>query len=265
MVGDLTLSPTMTITASTSYLRFYKTSGTQNITTNGVTIDMNLLQLAPGATVKLIDNLTGGAAKEFNFQGGTLNLNDKTLTVATFASSTANVRQLAFGTSGKIVITGSGSTAWVAQGSNQTLSGTGTISFTSNSNKTFSGGAFAYPTISLDGTGVFSIGSSNTFADIKNTVTPVTVSPSQAGTQTFAAFSLQGTAGNLVTVSCLTVGARTTLSMPSGTVSLNYCSFKDIAVTGGVFFKGLVSNGCVEGTNTTGIVYAGPSQMIMFG
>jgi hypothetical protein len=53
--------------------------------------------------------------------------------------------------------------------------------------------------------------------------------------------------------------------MPSGTVSLNYCSFKDIAVTGGVFFKGLVSNGCVEGTNTTGIVYAGPSQMIMFG
>jgi hypothetical protein len=110
MVGDLTLSPTMTITASTSYLRFYKTSGTQNITTNGVTIDMNLLQLAPGATVKLIDNLTGGAAKEFNFQGGTLNLNDKTLTVATFASSTANVRQLAFGTSGKIVITGSGST-----------------------------------------------------------------------------------------------------------------------------------------------------------
>lgn len=262
MFGDLTLSPTMSYTAGVGNLRFYKTSGTQNITTNGVVLDVNLYQFAPGATVKLVDNLTSGSAKLFTFDAGTLDLNGKTLTIGTFSSSGALARTLGFGTNGKMVFTGAGASAFVASGTNQSLTGTGTISMTSASAKTFAGGGFAYPALSQDGAGALTISGNNTFANIANTVTPATVTLPASGTQTCAAISLAGTAGNLVTVNSGTSGVRATISKASGTVSLNYCSFTDIAVSGGVFFKALASNGCVEGTNTTGIVYAAPSQMI---
>jgi hypothetical protein len=56
--GNFTLSPTMTITSvGSSTTIFAATSGVQTITTNGRAFPLSLIINAPGATVRLADNL----------------------------------------------------------------------------------------------------------------------------------------------------------------------------------------------------------------
>jgi len=105
--GDLTLSATTTWAPTTGTLFFAATSGTQNITTNGVAIDAPILVNTPGATVKLIDALTIGSTRTFTLTAGTLDLNDKTLTCAIWESSFSNTRAISFGTTGQISVEGS--------------------------------------------------------------------------------------------------------------------------------------------------------------
>lgn len=104
--GNFKLSATTTWAAGTNPLQFVATSGTQNITTNGVTIDQPITINAPGATVKLIDALTIGTTRTFTLQAGTLNLNDKTLTCGIWESAVSNTRAISFGTTGQIFISG---------------------------------------------------------------------------------------------------------------------------------------------------------------
>ncbi len=81
--GSLTISPTMTVTAGATTIGFSATSGTQVITSNGVTIERIFTFSAPGATIQLGDNLTlnTGTARTLTIsQNTTLDLNGKTLT-----------------------------------------------------------------------------------------------------------------------------------------------------------------------------------------
>jgi hypothetical protein len=97
----------MTVAAGTSATTFLATSGTQQITTNGKTLDFPISQNGAGGTVQLQDNLTMGSTRTFTLATGTLDLSNgnRTLSTGVFSSSTTNVRSIAFGT-GNITLTG---------------------------------------------------------------------------------------------------------------------------------------------------------------
>ncbi len=82
IMGSLTISTGMTVTAGSLGLSFVATTGTQIITTNGKTIDRVISLGSAGGTVQLADNMAGPttAGRILTLNGGTVNLNGKTIT-----------------------------------------------------------------------------------------------------------------------------------------------------------------------------------------
>jgi hypothetical protein len=204
--GDLIFSPTMTVTAQNGSITLLATTGTQQITTNGITLDFPITKNAAG-TLQLIDNLTMGSTRTFTHTAGTLDVNDKTLTTGLYSSTGSTARQLDVGT-GTLAVTGA---TFTASGSNYTTAGSGLVSMTSSSAKTFAGGGFTYPTLNQGGAGTLTITGANTFANITNTVQPTTIRFTSGTTNSFSDFNVNGTLGNLVTINSTTPGVRATL------------------------------------------------------
>ena len=109
--GNLTASATMTPAAGSNATSFTATSGTQTITSNGVTLDFPITVAAVGGTVQLADALTLGSTRTFTLTNGSLNLNGFNLTTGLFSSSNANVRSITSG-AGQFYITGTSGTVW---------------------------------------------------------------------------------------------------------------------------------------------------------
>ena len=130
--GNLTIPNTMTVNASTNAITLAATSGTQQITTNGVAIDRPITQNGVGGTVQLQDNLTMGSTRTYTLTNGALDLSsgNRTLSAGLFSSTNSNVRSIAFGT-GNITVTGSGTSIWTATTSTGlSYTGTPTVNFT---------------------------------------------------------------------------------------------------------------------------------------
>lgn len=128
--GNLTLSTGMTLSAGANTTNFGATSGTQQITSNGKAMDFPIT-FAGTATYQLADALTSGSARTMTLTSGTLDLNNKTLTVGAFNTSNSNVRSIGFGTTGNITLTGTSGTLWtVATITNFGLTGTPTVNLT---------------------------------------------------------------------------------------------------------------------------------------
>jgi len=93
--GNLTFSTGMTLTASTSTTSFVGTGVTQNITTNGKTLDFPIVFNGVGSTFVFQDALTQGSTRAFTVTNGTVKLkNGVTSTVGSFATSGANPKFL---------------------------------------------------------------------------------------------------------------------------------------------------------------------------
>jgi hypothetical protein len=126
--GNLTFSAGMTVNGGASVTTFAATSGVQQVTTNGVTLDHPITQNSPGATLQLQDNLTMGSTRAFTLTAGTLDLTGNsgnwTLSTGIFTSSNTNTRSILFGT-GNITLTGNNATV-VNFGNNAGLTVTGT-------------------------------------------------------------------------------------------------------------------------------------------
>ena len=258
--GNLTLSTGWTRSGSTPWV-FRASTGPKTITTAGRTIGFPLTfsATASAGSWQLQDALTMNGPRDVTLTNGTLDLNGKTLTTGAFGTA-AGTKDLTFN-GGALVLTAV-STANFAQsfsngdptGFTTTAgTGTGTISLTAALAKTFAGNGSTFNcTLNQGGAGALTISGANTFSDITNTVQPTTVQFTSGTTNTFAAFSLTGTAGNLVTIGSATAGSQHTLSKPSGTVSVSYCTISDSAATGGATWNALTSNGNVDGGNNTG-------------
>jgi fibronectin-binding autotransporter adhesin len=224
--GNLTLASLMTAAANYT---FAATSGTQTITSNGKQLSGTVTINGAGGTVSLLDNLTTSAG--VTLTGGTLAIGNNTLTVGTFASNNANTRAITFG-SGTMLVSGA---SWDA-GTSINLSvtpGTGTISMTSATAKTFSGGGYTnFPKLNNGGAGALTISGNNTFASITNSVQPTTFTFTSGSTQTVKAWNVNGTTGNLVTLNTVTAGTRASLTYSgTGTLTSDYLSIQDIKVT----------------------------------
>ena len=124
VTGNLTFVSGMTVGSIASVMTFVAPSGTQTITTAGITLDMPITQNAPSATLQLQDNLTMGSTRTFTLAAGTLSLNGKILSTGLFSASNTNARTIAFGTS-SITVTGNSGTIWTnVVDTNLTITGT---------------------------------------------------------------------------------------------------------------------------------------------
>jgi hypothetical protein len=136
MYGNYTLNPNMTVNAGSNTLTFAATSGTQLLTSAGVTLDIPITINAPNATVQLQDALLVGTAtaKNITLTSGTFDLNNNTVTIAAgaFIGSGSTARTLAFGT-GQFYLGGTSGSIWSVSGTNLTISGTSpTVNATAN-------------------------------------------------------------------------------------------------------------------------------------
>lgn len=255
--GDLTLSSTMTTNSGTSSILFSSTSATtRNITSNGVTFNFPFSFNGVGGSWALQDDLTISTTRHIELANGTLDANNRNVTVGGFYSWNGT-KTLNMG-SGVWTITGAvvaGLPAWGAgvRTTGFTLNaGTSTINMTSASDKTFSGGNYIYGTLNQGGAGALTITGANTFASITNTAQPATITFPASTTTTVSALGVVGTSGNQITLNSSTAGTRATLLDASGVVSVSFCTIKDINATGGATWNAFTTSGNIDAGNNLG-------------
>lgn len=250
--GDLTFSSSMTIPGATGTWQLGGSSGTVNITTNGVLFDRPTFVGGGGGStviIKFLDNFTQGSTRAFTTWNGTIDGNGKNITIGTF-SMLAGTKTLTLG-SGTWSVAGNWDANTNVTGLTVSAS-TGTISMTSGSAKTFSGGAKVWPTLNQGGSGALTIAQSNTFANITNTVQPATITFTTGTTQTVSAFSASGTSGNQITLNTTVAGTLATLNGTTGIVNARYVNIKDIRAQGYTEWNALVDQGAVDQGNNPG-------------
>jgi len=193
-----TLTGTQTIT--------FAGRGSQTIRSEGKTFTQSIIINSPGGSVALQDALiiSRSIVSAFTLTRGTFDAAIYNVTLSgagagAFVSGAA-VKQLNIG-SGVWTIAGTGN-AWNASiSTNFTVTGTGTISLTSASSKSFIGGDIqTYPTLNQGGTGALTIAGNNKFAAMTNTAIG-SVLFIGGMTNEFTTFNLDGASGNLLTLS----------------------------------------------------------------
>jgi hypothetical protein len=131
--GNVTFSPTMTMTAVATTLNFSGSAGaTQTFTSAGLTIPLGItVSTTGGGIVVFADDVTMPATQLLTLTSGTLDLNDRTVSVGRFSSGGATARVLALGTTSVLNITGAGATVWnAANATNFSYTGVGRVNFT---------------------------------------------------------------------------------------------------------------------------------------
>jgi hypothetical protein len=201
--------------------------GSQTITSAGKTFTQQVRTETPGGSVTLQDALTisENSVNAFLLTAGTFNAATYNVTLSAAASAmsagtSTSTRTLALG-SGTWTLAG---TVWSTNpATNITVTGTGTISLTSASAKTFAGGGISYSGITLNqgGAGTLTISGNNTFANISNTykATGATTIAMGTTTQRVGNFTASGEAGRVLTVTGTSASSPATLILTSGTVT----------------------------------------------
>jgi len=193
--------------------------GSQTITSAGKTFTQNFTINSPSGSVVLQDAFSVNPNGISFLESGVFDANGFNVTFlgnnGIFQSISTTTRTIAVG-SGTWVLAGSNSNPWAASNvSNLTVTGTGTISLTSASAKTFAGGGISYSGITLNqgGAGTLTISGNNTFANITNTykATGATTIALGTTTQRVGAFGASGEAGRVLTVTGTSATSPATL------------------------------------------------------
>jgi hypothetical protein len=179
----------------------FSNRGSQTVTSAGKTFNQTFDINTPNGSVTLLDAITvnGGV----NHIAGTFDANGYNFTSSAsfFANAGNQVRTLAIG-SGLWTISSS-SNPWNAASTNLTVTGTGTISLTSASAKTFAGGNVSYSGITLNqgGNGTLTISGNNTFKTISSTAAGAnTIAMGTTTQRVTTSWTASGSAGNILTV-----------------------------------------------------------------
>ena len=182
--------------------------GSQTITSAGKTFTQAFSFNTPGGSVTLQDALvssisaTAFVLTQGTFDAGIYNVTFSGASAAVNVSGTG-VRTIAFG-SGTWTI--AGTSPWGASiATNLTVTGTGTISLTNASSKTFVGGGVSYSGITLDqgGAGALTISGNNTFKNITNSYSATGATTISIGTTTQTLtnpWTATGAVGKVLTV-----------------------------------------------------------------
>jgi hypothetical protein len=178
--------------------------GSQTITSAGRLFTQPFTIQSPSGFVTLQDafETTSTSATALNVDIGSFlaNIYNVTISSGGFQSNGAGIRTLGIGTGTWIV---AGSTWNAGTSTNLTVTGTGTISFTRASAKTFAAGGIAYTDITLNqgGAGTLTVNGNNTFKTISSTAAGANTIAMGTTTQRITtSWTASGTAGNILTV-----------------------------------------------------------------
>lgn len=212
---------TTSFNSSASTWTFAGTSPTLNISSGAVTHDFPWTFAAGASTTYFLQSaITLGSNRTTTLQSGTLDLNGFTYTTGLFTNTSGTQTLIVDG--GTIIISGSGVSAWsLADPAALTVTtgtGPGTISMTSSTAKTFSGGSKNYSGITLNqgGTGLMSVTGSNTFRDLS-----ASISSSSAATIELTPM----TTTTLINFTLSSLSAQVTLSASLPAISFEEISF----------------------------------------
>jgi len=245
--------------SGTTLITFFGRTPTQIIQSNGVTFTQPITINNVTGTVQLQDALTQSSTVATTLTTGTIDLNGKTWTVGTRLTTATGTKNLTFN-GGTLICPAANATSFnnaVPTGFTTTAgTGTGVISMTAATAKTFVGGGSTFNcTLQNSGAGALTVSGSNTFTTISNSVQPTTFTFTSGTTQTLTNWSVNGTAGNLVTIGASTTSAAT-LSKASGTVSSDYLSISYSTASGGATWYAGVNS--TNGGNNTGWTFTAP-------
>lgn len=248
---------------STGFI-YFSGRGTQEITGAGKSFAPSIYLNSAGGSLLLKDNITAArnAVGAFGLNSGTLDLNGYTLSLTTtngtFITGTGT-KSIAFN-GGTISIQSASSFAFNnAEPSGFTTTGSGTITMISGSTKSFVGGGSTYScTLNQGGAGPLTVTGSNTFANLTNTSVTATSILFTAGTNnTFSAFTLSGTAGNLCTLGSTTTSQATLTKSSTWYMGANST---DGGNNTNLVFTAGGSSDYLSVSYINGVVSAGPSS-----
>ena len=234
---------------------------TQQITSSAKTFTQPITINSPSGSVTLQDALTQSLTVVTGLQNGTLDLNGFTYTVGTRFSTGTGTKNLTFN-GGTLICPDPNITSFnnaVPTGFTTTAgTGTGTISMTAATSKTFIGGGSTFNCTLNQGGGTLTITGSNTFSNITNTrksVSAASILFTAGTTNTFADWNASGESTRLLTIGSLTAASHT-LSKASGTVSADFLSISRSTATGGAgWYAGANST---DGGNNSGWIFTAP-------
>jgi len=261
----LTVSGSLTFQA-TNFNRTYNGITTFNATTTGKTVTTNGVSFGAGVTFNGVGGSWSlGSALSgtiITLTNGTLNLAGYTTTLSTRLITSIGTKNLTFN-GGTLICTFAGTTAFnnaVPTGFTTTAgTGTGVISLTNSTAKTFVGGGSTFNcTLNQGGAGALTITGSNTFSNITNTrksVSATSILFTAGTTNTFTDWNASGESTRLLTIGSVTAASHT-LSKASGTVSADYLSISQSTATGGAgWYAGANST---DGGNNSGWIFTAP-------
>jgi hypothetical protein len=198
--GNFTLGPGISLINQAT--QTFSGRGTMTFTSAGKPITFPISITAPNGTFQLGDALN--TTQLITHNSGTLDAVTYNLTCSSFLSATTNIRAINMG-SGLWTFSGNG-TVWVLSLTNNTFSkGTANILLTNTttSARTFEPGDATYNKLTIGGTtgtSQLTFSSNGTFAEITSIKTvPHTIALGTT-TQRVGAFTVTGTAGNVVTI-----------------------------------------------------------------
>jgi hypothetical protein len=266
-----TSAATMISSGNLTLYKYFANAPLQNIAvalifegSNAKTISMQGTLLNSGITINGIGSLTLLDALKcavINLSRGTLDTAGMAVTSTGFSSTSAVTRTLTLGAT-TWISSGTGTAAWNTNSTNITINpGTSTISLTSATAKTFTGGiGNTYYNINQGGAGTLSIVNAMTFNDIQNSyvATGAATITLQGSPLTVANFTATGAAGKVLTLNSSAAGtARTLTKTGGGTISVDYMSIQDstAAGTGATWYAGANST---DLGNNTGWIFTAP-------
>lgn len=277
--GFTTTASSITMATGTVALNNANMPGNMTHSSGSLTIGGTLTPSFPaynhnGGTLTLATNAQIG---NYTTTNGTLDLAGYTLSIPSFITA-AGTKNLTFN-GGTLAITNANTTAFnnaVPSGFTTTAgTGTGKISMTASTAKTFVGGGSTYNcTLSNDGLGDLTITGSNTFNSIANSVQPFSLILPAGTTQTVtASFSLSGVSGSLVTIKSDTPYSKAfisrTFNTTAGVLFSAYLSITDIwfnptPADGSVPYLWYFDSTNVNGGNNLGAVFANNTNSIVY-
>ena len=250
--GSLILGTGITLTTFNTNTIYFVGANTQTLTSAGKTWALQLYISKTSGSVVLGDSFTSSDTRILQVQGGTFDASAYNVTVFGM-----NILSTVLMGSGLWTLTGTG-TIWSMVGA--VTKGTANIllSDTSTTARTFAGGGQSYNQLTIGGTtgtSTLTVSGNNTFTEIASTKTVAhTLRLTAGSTTTVGAFTVAGSAGNVVTLDTTSAGSAATLSKSSGIVGVNYLSIRDSTATGGAtWYAGINSTNV---SNNTGWLFS---------
>lgn len=277
--GNLTLGATMATVTCIGVVTFNGTSGTQTITSNGVSHSLQpTINNSGTAIVSLADNFTTSSGT-FTVTAGSFTTNSKSLTCRKFISTNSNTRSITLDNSVITCTVPTSGNAWdFTNASGLTLSATGSEiklnGIVTGVTPTFAGGGQTYHYLTLIGaagvtSGGYVVSGSNTFDKIEIQGTGGTAQRvffNDGDTQTVTRFVAQGVTAGHFTLGSFSGGAAYISKSAGEMIEIDYVELVGgLNVKGGALWFAGVHSTATADSNQGWFLFSSPLPALLVG